>query len=190
MGDGYTQRLDDAVAFAMDQFRGRVRKGTRIPYVTHLLQVLVLVGEHGGDEDQMIAAVLHDWLEDVEGALAAELERRYGPRVAHLVAGLSDSVSHPKPPWRNRKETYLAHLAVAPAELKLISAADKLHNARSIRADHAVVGPAVWERFTAGRDGTLWYYAAVADALGAGWDHALLRALRAEVAALHEEAHR
>ena len=183
----YSPRLDEAVGFALDQFRGRVRKGTAIPYVTHLLQVLVLVGEHGGDEDQMIAAVLHDWLEDIEGAHPDELERRFGPRVTRLVTGLSDSVTHPKPPWRPRKEGYLSRLATAPAELKLISAADKLHNTSSIRRDLRVHGPAVWDRFTAGREGTLWYYGAVTVALATDWDHPLLGALRVEVAGLHAE---
>ncbi len=186
----YSPRLDEAVGFALDQFRGRVRKGTAIPYVTHLLQVLVLVGEHGGDEDQMIAAVLHDWLEDIEGAHPDELERRFGPRVRRLVAGLSDSVTHPKPPWRARKEGYLHHLATAPAELKLISTADKLHNARSIRRDLGTEGAAVWERFTGGRDGTLWYYGAVTVALANGWDHPLLGSLRAEVEGMNAEATR
>ena len=81
----YSARLDEAVAFALDEFRGRVRKGTRVPYMTHLLQVMVLVGEHGGDEDQMIAAVLHDWLEDIEGARVEVLNARWGLRVAGFV---------------------------------------------------------------------------------------------------------
>jgi (p)ppGpp synthase/HD superfamily hydrolase len=188
MGDCYTRRLDDAVAFALDAFRGRVRKGTRVPYATHLLAVTSLVGEYGGDEDQLIAAVLHDWLEDIEGARAEVLAERFGARVARLVAGLSDSTTHPKPPWKERKLAYLAHLRGEPEELKLISAADKLHNCACIRRDRAEVGAAVWARFTGGRDGTLWYYGAVVDALAAGWDHPLQRRLAQEVRLLHEEA--
>ncbi|MFZ5477780.1 MAG: HD domain-containing protein [Myxococcota bacterium] len=184
----YSRRLDDAVAFALDAFRDRVRKGTRVPYVTHLLTVMSTVGEYGGDEDQLIAAVLHDWLEDVEGADARELEARWGPRVARLVSALSDSSTHPKPPWKERKLAYLAALRDEPAELKLISAADKLHNCACIRRDLADVGPTVWSRFTGGRDGTLWYYGAVVEALGAGWDHPLHRRLAGEVALLLEEA--
>lgn len=184
----YTHRLDDAVAFALDAFRTRRRKGTSIPYITHLLQVMVTVGEHGGDEDQLIAAVLHDWLEDVEGADAAVLEARWGPRVRALVQALSDSTGHPKPPWKARKLAYLAHLGVCGPEVRLISAADKLHNCRSIRRDLATVGDAVWSRFSAPRDETLWYYDAVTVTLGQGWAHPLHHELRREVDTLHQEA--
>lgn len=184
----YSEAFDRAVARAVADFRGVRRKGTSIPYVTHLFAVAALVGEHGGDEEQLIAAVLHDWLEDVPGATPAALEAEFGPRVGRLVVGLSDSVGHPKPPWRPRKEAYLAHLREAPAELKLISAADKLHNCWSIRRDLATVGGELWGRFTAGRDGTLWYYDAVAVALGHGWPHPLARQLRAEVDELIREA--
>lgn len=184
----YSHRLDEAVAFALDSFRTRVRKGTQIPYATHLLQVMVTVAEHGGDEDQCIAAVLHDWLEDIEGASTTELSARYGPRVARLVDALSDSTTHPKPPWRDRKERHLEHLRVADPEVKLISAADKLHNCQCIRRDLARIGPSVWDRFNAGRSGTLWYYSAVAEALADGWPHPLVHQLADEVARLHEEA--
>lgn len=188
MADCYSRRLDEAVALALDAFRDKVRKGTGIPYVSHLLGVMCLVADYGGDEDQLVAAVLHDWLEDVEGADPAELERRFGPRVRALVEGLSDSVTHPKPPWRARKEAYLAALRDEPAELKLISAADKLHNCMSIRRDLEVVGDAIWSRFTGGKDGTLWYYRSVAHALGAGWSHPLHARLVAEVDQLLREA--
>lgn len=189
MGPAYSPRLDDAVALAVDSFRGVYRKGTSIPYVTHLFSVMSLVGEHGGDEDQLIAAVLHDWLEDIPGASADTLEGRFGPRVRRLVVSLTDATTHPKPPWRPRKEAYLAHLRDEPAELKLISAADKLHNTRSIRRDHAVLGNALWGRFSGGRDGTLWYYETLVDALGAGWGHPLHDELRDEVAAMVRAAH-
>ncbi len=184
----YGERFDRAVALAVADFRGVRRKGTDIPYITHLFAVAGFVGEHGGDEEQLCAAVLHDWLEDVPGAAPARLEAEFGPRVARLVAGLSDSVGHPKPPWRARKERYLAHLAAEPAELKLISAADKLHNCQCIRRDFATVGEPLWGRFSGGRDGTLWYYEAVAIALSEGWAHPLGRRLAAEVAELHREA--
>jgi (p)ppGpp synthase/HD superfamily hydrolase len=184
----YSQRLDEAVLFAMDAFRSRRRKATDIPYLTHLLQVMCIVGEHGGDEDQLIAAVLHDWLEDIPGADTAVLRARWGERVQRMVEALSDSTGEPKPPWKERKERYLAHLRAQPAEVKLISAADKLHNCMSIRRDHAAVGDTVWDRFNAGRDGTLWYYQAVTDALAEGWDHPLHHRLAAEVGLLLAEA--
>lgn len=188
MNARYSTRLDAAVALALDSFRTRVRKGTTIPYVTHLFAVMVTVGEYGGDEDQLIAAVLHDWLEDIPGASVEHLETSFGPRVAGMVRALSDSVEHPKPPWRARKEAYLAALAAEPAELKLISAADKLHNCASIRRDLASVGEELWGRFTGGREGTLWYYEAVAAALGVGWAHPLLSRLREEVRLLQQDA--
>jgi len=186
----YTKRLDDALAFAADAFRHRVRKGSDVAYLTHLLQVMVFVGEHGGDEDQLIAAVLHDYLEDIPGAERATLVARYGEHVARLVEGLSDSVSQPKPPWEERKSAYLAKLRDEPAELKLISAADKLHNARSIVRDLKTHGEELWKRFTGTRDQTLWYYREVVVALGAGWAHPLLEELREEVARMHAEAER
>lgn len=188
MPDCYTRRLDEAVALALDAFRDKVRKGTRVPYMTHLLSVMCLVAEYGGDEDQLVAAVLHDWLEDVPGADPAELERRFGAHVRDLVVGLSDSTTHPKPPWRARKEDYLRALREEPADLKLVSAADKLHNCMSIRRDLEFVGDALWSRFTGGRDGTLWYYEAVVDALGTGWSHPLHDRLAAEVEQLLREA--
>lgn len=184
----YSPRLDEALALAAADFRHIRRKGTAIPYLTHLLQVMVTVGEHGGDEDQLIAAVLHDWLEDVPGATVEALSLRFGERVASLVLGLSDTVLSPKPPWEARKRAYLLHLAAAPADLKLISAADKLHNARSIHRDLFLVGDAVWERFTASKEQTLWYYRELLLALGSGWQSALLDELRAEVTALHRSA--
>src|SRR5829696_6971427 len=95
----YSPRLDEAIALAVDAFRHETRKGTRVPYLAHLLQVMVLVAEHGGDEDQMIAAVLHDYLEDIDGASADSLRVRFGDRVTDLVVGLSDTTVRPKPPW-------------------------------------------------------------------------------------------
>jgi hypothetical protein len=108
--------------------------------------------------------------------------------VRKFVEALSDSVGTPKPPWRSRKEEYLARLRIEPAELKLISAADKLHNCQCIRRDLAEIGPRVWDRFTGGRNGTLWYYAAVAEALAEGWEHPLGARLAAEVALLQADA--
>ncbi len=184
----YTQRLDEALALAATSFRHERRKGTSIPYLSHLLQVCVWVGEHGGDEDQMIAALLHDYVEDIEGASVEEVEQRFGPRVAGLVAALTDAHSRPKPPWRARKECYLARLHSEPPELKLISACDKLHNARCILRDLRSEGPGLWARFNAPMEGTLWYYRGVVRALGDGWEHVLVQDLEATVRAIHAEA--
>ena len=183
----YSPRLDQAVAFALDQFRFKVRKGTSVPYVTHLLAVMTLVGEYGGDEDQMMGAVLHDYLEDIQGASADLLRLRFGDKVARFVVALSDSTTLPKPPWRERKEIYLEHLAGESPDLKLISCADKLHNCMCIRRDYLAIGDAVWGRFSGGKEGTLWYYRAVCMALGQGWQHPILNRLRAEVFQLEQE---
>lgn len=184
----YSERLDRAVALATKSFRTHYRKGSGVPYLTHLFQVMVTVGEHGGDEDQMIAALLHDYLEDVRGATGEELEERFGPRVRRLVEQLSDTTEHPKPPWRERKEAYLQALRDEPEELKLISAADKLHNARSILRDLRTIGDELWERFTGKKEGSLWYYGAVVDALGDGWEHPILEELRETVEAVRASA--
>ena len=128
---------------------------------------MVTVGEHGGDEDQMIAALLHDYLEDIEPATGEDVEAQFGPRVRRLVEALSDSTTLPKPPWKERKLAYLEHLRGEPEDVKLISAADKLHNARSILRDLGEVGEALWDRFTGTKEQTLWYYRELIGALGA-----------------------
>ncbi len=153
------ERFDRALVLASSLHRTQTRKESGTPYVAHLLAVAALAIEHGADEDQAIAALLHDAVEDQGGLPTRDrIRAEFGPRVAELVMALTDAVVVPKPPWRQRKEQYLAHLAQAPDEVLLISACDKLHNARSIVEDHAAVGPRLWERFSGGRDGTIWYY--------------------------------
>ena len=160
-----TDRFAQALVFAEGAHREQRRKGTAIPYVAHLMAVASLVLEYGGDEDQAIAALLHDAVEDQGGAaMASEIRARFGERVAAMVLACTDADVVPKPPWRARKEAYLAHLDEVPGEALLISMADKLHNATAILTDLGTVGPAVWERFKGGRDGTLWYYRSLADA--------------------------
>jgi len=162
-------RFEDALLFASRKHNGQTRKQSQVPYVAHLLSVTALVLEAGGDEDQAIAAVLHDVVEDCGGApVLAEMRERFGIRVADIVEGCTDTDAIPKPPWRARKEHYLRHLQEAGEGVRLVSAADKLHNARSIVADYRYVGDAVWERFAGRREGTLWYYRAVLDILRQG----------------------
>ena len=146
-----TQRFADALAFTSEAFSHKVRKGSGVPYVVHLLYVTSLVGEAGGDEDQLIAALLHDYLEDIPGAKVEELEARFGARVARLVLALSDTVVQPKPPWLERKLAYLSHLVDEPEEVKLISVADKLHNCSSIVRDYKQLGEEIFQRFNAKR---------------------------------------
>jgi len=154
-----TQRYEDALLYAARLHSNQVRKGNSIPYLTHLLSVSALVLESGGDEDQAIAALLHDAVEDQGGMKTLnEIKEKFGDRVAYIVEGCSDSFETPKPPWRQRKEAYLEHLKSADKDIILVSMADKLHNARSILADLKSNSKDIWERFTGGRDGTLWYY--------------------------------
>ena len=181
MADAYSARMDEAMVLTMTSFRGIFRKGSTIPYLTHLLAVAALVGEGGGDEDQIIAALLHDWLEDIPGAQASELEDKFGVRVRRMVEALSDTVVQPKPPWRARKEAYITHLYNAPADVKLICVADKLHNCRSTVIDLRQSGVQIFERFNAKQSGTLWYYQALIPALAHNWDHWMLDLLRLEV---------
>jgi (p)ppGpp synthase/HD superfamily hydrolase len=184
----YGPRFEDALILAAQSFASVRRKATGVPYLAHLLWVTATVAEHHGDEDQLIAALLHDYLEDVEGSSSAQLEARYGPRVAWLVRELSDTTVRPKPPWRERKERYLAHLPGASPEVKLISAADKLHNVRSCVQDYQTDGEALFDRFRGGREGTLWYFREVNRALGQGWPHPIMHELGEQVALLHRLA--
>ncbi len=155
--------LDRALAIALEVHRVQVRKGTRVPYVTHLFAVASLVSEAGGGEVEVAAALLHDAVEDGGGPAALErIRRELGPEVAAIVEGCTDTDETPKPPWRPRKEAYLARLREAPPAVLLVSAADKLHNARAIVDDLGEVGAeALFARFTGGREGTLWYYRAL-----------------------------
>lgn len=153
-----------AFHFAAEKHSGQTRKASGIPYLTHLMGVASLVLEAGGDEDLAIAALLHDVVEDCGGGpMLKEVRRRFGKRVAQVVDGCTDAYEIPKPPWRDRKESYIRRLKKERADTRLVSAADKLNNIRSILSDYRVVGESVWARFNGGRDGTLWYYRTLRD---------------------------
>ncbi len=148
-----------AFLFAAEKHAGQPRKASTVPYIAHLMGVTATVLEAGGDEDLAIAALLHDVVEDCGGApMLKEVRRRFGARVAKVVDGCTDADTYPKPPWRERKEGYIRHLKRADAGTRLVSAADKLNNVRSILSDYRAVGESVWSRFNGGREGTLWYY--------------------------------
>jgi len=154
-----SSRFEGALILATRLHTNQIRKGARVPYVAHLLAVTALVLEDGGDEDQAIAALLHDAVEDQGGIETLDvIRRRFGVRVAHIVEGCSDSFESPKPPWRERKVIYLRHLREADIDILRVSLADKLHNACSILRDLQKNGDVIWERFKGGKDGTLWYY--------------------------------
>ncbi len=157
------ERFLAAVVLAARLHDGQVRKGTGVPYLSHPLGVASLVLEAGGTEDEAVAGLLHDTVEDQGGlGTLGRVRAEFGDRVADIVLACSDStVDDPseKADWRTRKEAHLAHLARVDASTALVFAADKLHNARSVVRDYRTLGEALWPRFKGGRDGTLWYYA-------------------------------
>jgi (p)ppGpp synthase/HD superfamily hydrolase len=155
-------RFEEALVYATRLHAGQLRKGSEVLYISHLLSVTALVLENGGNEDEAIAALLHDAIEDQGGDVTRkEIRRCFGATVEEIVSGCSDTDIFPKPPWRVRKEAYLKHLPEASKSILLVSAADKLHNLRSILNDYRQIGDALWPRFKSGKDGMLWYYPAL-----------------------------
>ncbi|MFM2006168.1 MAG: hypothetical protein RLZZ09_1823 [Pseudomonadota bacterium] len=156
-----TPRFTQAIALAAKAHEGQNRKGTNIPYVSHPVAVAALVARYGGDEDQQIAALLHDVLEDAGPAWRPAIDE-FGQRVLAIVEACTDGTPDPdtgkKAPWKERKEAYLAHLAETPDDALLVSACDKLHNAESILLDLTETGPSVFDRFSASPEETVWYY--------------------------------
>jgi (p)ppGpp synthase/HD superfamily hydrolase len=163
-----TFRFHEALSLASSIHAGQARKGTTIPYIAHVLSVAALVLEDGGSEDLAIAALLHDALEDHPEKITRDaIAARFGKAVARMVQQCTDTppgfVGGDKGPWRPRKEAYVAHLETNPAALR-VSLADKVHNARSILADHREIGERIWERFSVEKEQTLWYYRRLVDA--------------------------
>jgi (p)ppGpp synthase/HD superfamily hydrolase len=163
-----TARFPAALAVAWEVHGRQLRKKTGIPYMAHVMAVCALALEHGADEDVAIAALLHDSVEDSTDGAAMQrtIAEDFGPRVARIVISCSDAIAvpgEPKPPWKERKERYLHHLQHdADVDALLVSACDKVHNARSILADLRTEGTEVWERFTVkDPNEQLWYYTSV-----------------------------
>lgn len=177
--------LTEAFRLASEWHAQQVRKATTIPYLSHLMGVASLVMEHGGDEEQTIAALLHDAVEDVGPQVKPIILKQFGDRVATIVEGCTDGVpdkNGQKPDWRPRKERYIAHLRDAHDDVLLVSGCDKLHNARAIVTDLDSIGPAVFERFNAGPDQILWYYHSLVELFESRLPNtALARELRATV---------
>lgn len=182
-----------ALAMAAEAHRGQIRKGTHnalglpLPYITHPVAVATLVQRYGGDEAQILAALLHDVLEDGGPAWREPIRAAFGDGVLALVQfctdGEPDAAGH-KPPWRARKEAYLAHLRAATGPGLLVSACDKLTNLQAILLDLTEIGESVWERFTAGREGSLWYYAELVEAFTGRVPLPVEEALRRDLAAV------
>ena len=156
-----TPRYTQALHFAAVAHEGQTRKGGSIPYITHPVAVAALVAEYGGDEDQQIAALLHDVLEDSGPHHAPEIQRLFGARVLEMVEACTDGVPDAtglKPPWQARKSAYIAHLTDANEAILLVAGCDKVNNAQAILSDMEKIGQTVFDRFTATREETLWYY--------------------------------
>lgn len=158
-----SERFSEALVFAEKLHRKQTRKGAGTPYIAHLLGVASLVLEAGGDEDEAIAALLHDAVEDQGGIKTRdEIYEKFGDRVTAIVVGCSDSFDgEAKPPWRERKETYVNHFQSASKSTKLVSMADKLYNLRTLLKDYRQIGDELWDRFQGKKSGTLWYYHAL-----------------------------
>jgi (p)ppGpp synthase/HD superfamily hydrolase len=159
-----TERFEKAMQYGFRLHAYQTRKGSSIPYIAHLLGVTSLVLEDGGDEDEAIAALLHDAVEDQGGwKTLDEIRSLFGERVARIVESCTDAFTIPKPPWQERKEQYLEHLADAPDDVRRVSLADKLYNARAILMTYHQIGELTWQRFNGGKSGTLWYYDTLVD---------------------------
>jgi (p)ppGpp synthase/HD superfamily hydrolase len=175
-----TERFDDALVFASAVHRTQLRKATGVPYVSHLLAVASIALEAGAGEDVAIAALLHDCVED-RGVTIAELRSRFGATVASIVDEVTETDEHPKPPWRPRKDAYVAHLETASPDALLVSAADKLHNVRTMLVELRAAGPSLWARFRAGPDEQVWFHRSVADVVARRLPGPLADALSAAV---------
>jgi (p)ppGpp synthase/HD superfamily hydrolase len=177
-GTGLSPRFVDAFNFAFEVHREQTKKGGPVPYIAHLLEVAALVLSYGGIEDEVIAGLLHDSVEDHPDVVSFKLlAERFGEPVAAIVESCSDATVIPKPPWRPRKEKYIAHLRTADESVLIVSAADKLANARAVLKDYREVGEQVWSRFNAGKQEQLWYYRTVTDTLTLAADGGRVRSL-------------
>lgn len=184
-----TERFERAMALACQLHAAQLRKLSSVPYVAHLLGVTSLVLEHGGTEDEAIAALLHDAVEDQGGAATRQrIAEEFGENVAAIVDGCTDTDAAPKPPWKARKEAHIAHVAAASPSVRLVVAADKLHNVRSLVESVRRDGARVWEHFRGGREDTLWYYREMTAALRAAGANALVEELARMVAELERAA--
>ena len=159
-----TNRFEAALVFANQLHRQQMRKGSSVPYMSHLLSVAALVLEDGGSEDEAIAALHHDAEEDQGGSATRNaIGQQFGSIVCNIVDGCTEISAVPQPSWQERKEAYLSNLCQASSAIVRVSLADKLHNARSILADYNRHGSAIWQRFKTGKAGTLWFYTSFLD---------------------------
>ena len=164
-----SQRFSQAVLYASFAHAQQKRNGTEIPYISHLLAVASIALEHGANENEAIAALLHDAPEDAGGEERLEdIRQLFGDVVADIVEGCTDTFATPKPAWKKRKEDYIAKIPSASSSIRFISASDKLHNASCILRDYCEIGEKIWPRFAGGEVGVLWYYRSLINAYGQG----------------------
>lgn len=164
-----SERFTEALIYATKLHETQTRKGSGVPYVTHLLAVASITLEYGGNEEEAIAALLHDAIEDQGGApIREKIRQLFGETVTEIVQGCTDTDLTPKPSWRERKEAYISHLPQASASIRLVSAADKLHNARCVLKDYRLIREEIWQYFHGKKEGTLWYYRALITAFRQG----------------------
>jgi len=184
-----SNRFVQALGYAARLHARQIRKRTERPYIGHLLSVTSIVIEYGGDEDMAIAALLHDAVEDQGEILRLrEIRRKFGKRVAHIVDGCTDSYGEPKPPWLERKRAYLQRVSSESEDVRLVSAADKLSNARETLYEFRIYGESVFERFAGEKEGTLWYYRALTDAFRKAGSNPLVEELNRVVTELESLA--
>lgn len=154
-----TEKFESALVYATRLHADQKRKISGVPYISHLLSVAALVIEAGGTEEEAIAALLHDSIEDQGGKPTREdIRQQFGETVVAIIDGCTEWDTPPKPPWLERKTRYLDKLRHASPSVRLVSLADKLHNARSLLADWRQHGDVIWTEFSSGKDKTLWFY--------------------------------
>jgi (p)ppGpp synthase/HD superfamily hydrolase len=175
-------RFEQALQYATIIHAGQMRKGSDVPYIAHLLAVTSIALEHGANEDEAIAALLHDAAEDAGGRKRVnDIRVRFGDTVADLVISCTDTMMERKPEWRSRKEAYVGSIQHKSTSELLITASDKLHNSQSILRDYRELGDDVWERFSSKKEGTLWYYRALANAFMTAPNNTRCKALVEEI---------
>ena len=159
-----TNQFSQALQLAHRLHQNQTRKSGKVPYVSHLMGVSAIVLRYGGTEEEAIAALLHDAVEDQGGQKTLEMIRnQFGDTIAHIVDGCSDSNTTPKPPWKERKLNYIAHLRTTDENTLIVAASDKLYNAEDCIRTYAEIGEGLWDMFTPPREDTKWYYHSLAE---------------------------
>ena len=154
-----TTKFEQALIYATQLHANQTRKVDKIPYISHLMSVSALILEAGGSEDEAIAGLLHDAVEDQGGkATREEIREKFGETVVEIVDGCTETDITPKPPWKQRKIDYIENIRNGSDSVKLVSLADKLHNARSLLIGYRNKGDKLWDYFSGSKEDKLWFY--------------------------------